>query len=133
MKVDIKQSTDQFKKGLFSGSTNRFVLEVTMSLDPQECERFRRLAKLNNWTDAIFFEYDAFVPGSEGRGLGLVRAKWILDALARNGSYSQNFYTATSHERDTVQAQYLDVWKGIKGSLEEADTLTDVKKTSFEL
>lgn len=113
MKVDIEQSTDQFKKGLFSSATNRFVLAVTISLDPQECERFRRLAKLNNWADAIFFEYEAFVPGSEGRGLGVTRTKDILDGLAKNGSYSVRFYTATSDERDTVQAQYLDVWKGI--------------------
>lgn len=133
MKVDIEQSTDQFKKGLFGGATNRFVLAVSISLDPQECARFTQLAKLNNWADAIFFDYEAFVPGSEGRGLGQIRTKWIIDSLAKTGSYSQTFYSPTSDGRDTVQAQYLDVWKGIKANLEKADTLTNVTKTSFEL
>src|SRR5215212_5267823 len=130
LKVDIEQSTDQFKKGLFSSATNRFILAVKISLDPQECTRFNQLARLNNWADAIFFDYEAFVPGSEGRGLGQIRTKWIIDSLAKTGSYSHNFYSPTSDDRDIVQTQYLDVWKSIKANLEKADTLTNVTKSS---
>lgn len=130
MKVDIESSMDEFRRGLFSGKVNRFVSKITISMDQEEVSRFLRFTQLNNLDDSSFFNYDAFVPGGEELDLGRILTKWVTKGLSKKGTYVHEFYSQTANDRETVQRDYLDLWKNIKASLESADTLAETTKTA---